>query len=109
MQLCGYESIASGSSPFCHVFTDDEWLDAEYYFDIRWYHAIGYGSYLSPYLGLPWVKSAAHLLEGHDGKRPDIVKNEVESASFDEGMWSDFKKHKLPKPQLPPNATHSQL
>ena len=27
--LCGYESIARGSSPFCGVFTDGEWLDVE--------------------------------------------------------------------------------
>ena len=92
------------------MFTDEEWLDAEYYFDIRWYYAIGYGSYLSPYLGLPWVKTTAHLLEGHDGKRTDIFEDEMESASFDGTIWTDFeKKHKLPKPQVPPNATHSQL
>lgn len=33
-ELCGYETIATGSSPFCSVFTDDEWLDVEYYFDV---------------------------------------------------------------------------
>jgi hypothetical protein len=93
-QLCGYETIASGDSPFCHTFTDEEWLDVEYYFDIRWYHAIGYGSDFSPYLGIPWVKTAMHLLDGHDSEA------KVEQA---------FKKHKLPSPKLPPNATHTQL
>lgn len=36
--LCGYESIARGSSPFCGVFTDEEWLDVEYYFDVRFHY-----------------------------------------------------------------------
>ncbi|ORX36155.1 histidine phosphatase superfamily [Kockovaella imperatae] len=101
--LCGYESIATGSSPFCHVFTDSEWRDVEYYFDIRWYHAIGYGSHLSPYLGLPWVKTAAHLLEGKDADDSGH-----ESVMFNGGSWM-LSKSKLPGPRLPPNATHSQL
>ena len=67
----------------------------EYYFDIRWYHSIGYGSYFSPYLGMPWVKTALHLLEGKD--------------TDDKGhLGEGFKGDKLPAPKLPPNATHSQ-
>lgn len=34
-QLCGYETIQSGGSGFCGVLTDDEWLDFEYYMDVR--------------------------------------------------------------------------
>lgn len=94
MQLCGYETIAKGSSPFCHVFTDSEWLDFEYYFDIRFHYMMGYGNDLSPYLGMPWVKTAKHLLAGKDG---------------DDGSDHDQFLHPLPKPRLPPNATHTQL
>ncbi|KAK1926605.1 histidine phosphatase superfamily [Papiliotrema laurentii] len=94
--LCGYETIAAGDSPFCHLFTDEEWRDVEYYFDIRWYHSIGYGSYFSPYLGMPWVKTATHLLDGHD--------SDEKHEPIDQ-----FKKHKLPAPKLPPNATHTQF
>jgi hypothetical protein len=36
LKLCGYESIARDvKAEFCSLFTDDEWLDVEYYFDVR--------------------------------------------------------------------------
>lgn len=61
---------------------------------------MGYGSELTPYLGAPWVKTARHLLEGEEGDAPGkhLPTNEVDE--FDS---------KLPKPKLPPNATHTQL
>ncbi|KAK4686422.1 acid phosphatase, partial [Tremellales sp. Uapishka_1] len=89
--LCGYETIAQGNSPFCQLFTDEEWLDFEYQQDIRFHYMLGYGQSLSPYLGMPWVRTALHLLAGHD--------SHGDSHDFDP----------LPAPKLPPNATHSQL
>lgn len=59
-ELCGYETIATGSSEFCKVFTDEEWLDVEYYFDVS----------------RPWVSNAYDADAGqtdpislHDGLR----------------------------------------
>ncbi|WVR07739.1 hypothetical protein IAU60_004782 [Kwoniella sp. DSM 27419] len=101
--LCGYETISQGFSPFCHLFTDDEWRDVEYYFDVRFHYMMGYGSKLAPYLGAPWVKSAKHLLKGRDNggdEHPNVPKD---------GGMSEWFKSKLPKPKLPPNATHTQL
>jgi hypothetical protein len=95
-QLCGYETIASGDSPFCHLFTDDEWRDIEYYFDVRYHYMMGYGSYLTPYLGAPWVTTAMHLLEGEEGDAPG------------KHTPVDGFKEKLPTPKVPPNATHTQ-
>ncbi|KAK8853162.1 hypothetical protein IAR55_003863 [Kwoniella newhampshirensis] len=92
--LCGYETIAQGDSPFCRLFTDEEWLDVEYYFDVRFHHMMGYGSHLAPYLGMPWTKTAKHLLAGKD-------------TDNDGGHPKAFKG--LPGPKLPPNATHTQL
>ncbi|KAI5451922.1 hypothetical protein NCC49_001223 [Naganishia albida] len=84
MELCGYETIISGDSGFCNVFTDEEWLDGEWYFDVRFHYMMGYGNELSPYLGAPWVKTARHLLAGdvedkkpHD-KEPDLFADWVE-------------------------------
>ncbi|WWD19579.1 hypothetical protein CI109_104040 [Kwoniella shandongensis] len=91
--LCGYETIAQGNSPFCHLFTDEEWLDVEYYFDVRFHYMMGYGSSLAPYLGMPWAKTAKHLLAGKD--------------TDGNGHPKAFKG--LPGPKLPPNATHTQL
>ena len=61
-QLCGYETIIQGSSSFCHLFTSEEWLSYEYYFDIKYYYEIGYGNDLSPYLGIHWIKSLTDIL-----------------------------------------------
>ncbi|WVQ84695.1 hypothetical protein IAT38_006851 [Cryptococcus sp. DSM 104549] len=99
--LCGYETIAQGHSHFCHVFTDQEWLDGEYYFDVRFHYMMGYGNPLSPYLGMPWVKTAKHLLDGKDTGGGGHTGEEPEE-------FEEFKK-KLPAPKLPPNATHTQL
>lgn len=33
---------------------------------VRFHYMMGYGNLLSPYLGMPWVKTAAHLLAGKD-------------------------------------------
>ena len=96
-QLCGYETIASGDSPFCHLFTDNEWRDIEYYFDVRYHYMMGYGNYLTPYLGAPWVNTAKHLLEGEAGDAPG-----KHLPTLDE-----FKEN-LPAPKVPPNATHTQ-
>lgn len=56
---------------------------------------VGYGSKLSPYLGMPWLNSSTHLLMTlpADPDHPHIV--------------SDAKDN-LPPPELPPNGTHSQ-
>ena len=63
-ELCGYETIIRGDSRFCGVFTPEEWLSFEYYFDIRYYYELGYGNNLSPSLGMPWVVASSALLSG---------------------------------------------
>lgn len=62
-QLCGYETVIRGSSPFCQLFTAEEWISFEYYFDIKYYFELGYGNYLSPYLGIHWVKAVTDQLQ----------------------------------------------
>jgi hypothetical protein len=56
-ELCGYETVIRGNSPFCSLFTSEEWIYFEYYFDIKYHYEIGYGNDLSPYLGIHWIKS----------------------------------------------------
>lgn len=67
-ELCGYETVIRGSSPFCRVFTPDEWLSFEYYFDIKYYYELGYGNPLSANLGMPWVLATSDLLSQIDDK-----------------------------------------
>ncbi|KAI4929741.1 uncharacterized protein J4E92_005407 [Alternaria infectoria] len=61
-QLCGYETVIRGSSPFCSLdlFSQDEWLSFEYMNDIMYFYNTGYGSpELSGALGLPWLNATA--------------------------------------------------
>lgn len=127
-ELCGYETIATGNSEFCKVFTDEEWLDVEYYFDVRqlaskscpvltttqvrFHYMMGYGQPLAPYLGMPWVQTAHHLLAGD----VDDDDDDGHSSLFAVTHIKKGKKGKkggkdqpLPLPKLPPNGTHTQL
>lgn len=58
---------------------------------------MGYGQKLSPYLGIPWVSTAAHLLAGAEA-----------DDKSDHPLVAINKEKPLPAPKLPPNATHTQ-
>ncbi|KAI0405616.1 histidine acid phosphatase [Xylaria palmicola] len=64
MELCGYESVIRGSSPFCDLdlFSPDDWLDWEYTADIQYHYNVGYGNPVSGFVGLPWLNATAGLL-----------------------------------------------
>ncbi|GAW22720.1 hypothetical protein ANO14919_122630 [Xylariales sp. No.14919] len=64
MELCGYESVIRGSSPFCDLdlFSPDDWLGWEYTADIQYHYNVGYGSEVSGFVGLPWLNATADLL-----------------------------------------------
>ncbi|KAH9240726.1 hypothetical protein K456DRAFT_45901 [Colletotrichum gloeosporioides 23] len=63
-QLCGYESVIRGRSPFCDLdlFSPDDWLGWEYTEDIRYHYNVGYGNNVAPYVGMPWLNATANLL-----------------------------------------------
>ena len=71
-ELCGYETIIRGSSSLCGLFTAEEWLSFEYYFDIKYHYELGYGNDLSPNLGMPWVVAASDLLSDTSNKDQDL-------------------------------------
>ncbi|KAI1331076.1 histidine acid phosphatase [Xylariaceae sp. FL0255] len=64
MELCGYESVIRGSSPFCSLdlFSPDEWLGWEYTADIEYHYNVGYGNDITGVVGLPWLNATAGLL-----------------------------------------------
>ncbi|KAF2709630.1 repressible acid phosphatase [Pleomassaria siparia CBS 279.74] len=63
-QLCGYETVIRGSSPFCSldVFSPNEWLAFEYMNDIQYHYNTGYGNEISGVLGFPWVNATTDTL-----------------------------------------------
>ncbi|OTA62094.1 histidine acid phosphatase [Hypoxylon sp. EC38] len=74
MELCGYESVIRGSSPFCDLdlFSPDDWLGWEYTADIQYHYNVGYGNRISGVVGLPWFNASASLLLGDATDEHDI-------------------------------------
>ncbi|KAK0384361.1 hypothetical protein NLU13_8448 [Sarocladium strictum] len=69
-QLCGYETVIRGKSPFCstELFTPDDWLGWEYSEDVRYHYNTGYGFPAAGYVGVPWLNATASLLlDNHNG------------------------------------------
>lgn len=64
MEICGYESVIRGSSPFCDtdLFSPDDWLGWEYTADVMYHYNVGYGNRISGVVGLPWFNASANLL-----------------------------------------------
>lgn len=60
--LCGFETIANGSSPWCDIFTKDEWESFEYARDIIHYYRAGPGNPYSASMGWLWLNATANLL-----------------------------------------------
>ncbi|KAK5957818.1 hypothetical protein OHC33_001007 [Knufia fluminis] len=63
-QMCGYETVIRGSSPFCDLdlFSPDEWLSFEYANDIMYFYNTGYGNPISGPIGFPWLNETMNLL-----------------------------------------------
>ncbi|KIJ69717.1 hypothetical protein HYDPIDRAFT_77157 [Hydnomerulius pinastri MD-312] len=56
MDLCPFETVANEApSPFCDLFTMDEWASYEYYDDLKDYYGNGYGQELGPVQGVGYV------------------------------------------------------
>ncbi|KAJ0165335.1 Acid phosphatase PHO1 [Colletotrichum tanaceti] len=83
-QLCGYETVIRGRSPFCDLdlFSPDDWLAWEYTEDIRYHYNSGYGLDASGYVGLPWLNATANLL--------------LQDETPDEDMYVSFTHRELP-------------
>ncbi|TYJ52174.1 hypothetical protein B9479_007219 [Cryptococcus floricola] len=44
LQLCAYETVTLGYSVFCKVFTEEDFKNFEYYYDLTFYYEQGFGS-----------------------------------------------------------------
>lgn len=58
-QLCSYDTVAFGRSNFCGLFTEQEWRDYEYYWDLEFYGSYGDGSPIGKAQGLGWVNEVS--------------------------------------------------
>lgn len=60
--ICGFETIAKGSSPWCSVFAHEEMESFEYARDVIHYYRAGPGNPYSASLGWLWLNATANLL-----------------------------------------------
>lgn len=61
-EMCGFEILVRGGSPWCDVFTLEEWRDFEYARDIKHFYTAGPGNRFAPAMGWLWVNPTANLL-----------------------------------------------
>lgn len=61
-EICGFETLAKGSSPWCDVFTHSEWESFEYARDVLHYYRAGPGNRYGATMGLLWLNATTNLL-----------------------------------------------
>lgn len=61
-ELCGFELMAKGSSPWCEVFTHAEWEDFEYARDLLHFYRSGPGNPYGAAMGWLWLNATTELL-----------------------------------------------
>jgi acid phosphatase len=61
-EMCGFEILARGSSPWCDVFTSQELLEFEYARDILHYYRAGPGNEFAATMGWLWLNATKNLL-----------------------------------------------
>ncbi|KAI9823486.1 MAG: acid phosphatase pho5 [Thelocarpon impressellum] len=61
-ELCGFETLVRGSSPWCDVFTRADWANFEYARDVIHYYRAGPGNPYGRTLGFLWLNATANLL-----------------------------------------------
>ena len=62
-EMCGFETIVRGSSPWCDVFSEDDWDAFEYARDVIHYYRAGPGTPYAGTMGWLWLNATTHLLQ----------------------------------------------
>ncbi|KZV69047.1 phytase [Peniophora sp. CONT] len=65
MDMCPFDTLSSGNaSPFCDLFTAEEYVSYEYYYDLDKYYGTGPGNALGPVQGVGYVNELLARLTG---------------------------------------------
>ncbi|KAG0144274.1 hypothetical protein CROQUDRAFT_660242 [Cronartium quercuum f. sp. fusiforme G11] len=78
-QLCSYETVAFGTSKFCTLFTQKEWLDYAYANDLNFWYSFSFGNPTSAALGLGY---AQELLARLSGQRLPLSTSSVNTTLY---------------------------
>ncbi|KAI4163546.1 MAG: hypothetical protein LQ342_002818 [Letrouitia transgressa] len=61
-EMCGFETLVRGSSPWCEAFTQEDWLNFEYARDVIHYYRAGPGNPYGAAMGWLWLNATTNLL-----------------------------------------------
>ena len=68
MEMCGFEILARGTSPWCDVFTKEEWLEFEYARDLLHYYRAGPGNMFGALMGWLWLNATQSLMANYSSR-----------------------------------------
>ncbi|MBW0526827.1 hypothetical protein O181_066542 [Austropuccinia psidii MF-1] len=74
-QLCAYETVSLGWSPFCKLFTSEEFKGFAYYSDLLFWYGYSFGSPTAAAVGKGWVEELVSRLTKKPIKRYDSSTN----------------------------------
>ncbi|PYH91930.1 phosphoglycerate mutase-like protein [Aspergillus ellipticus CBS 707.79] len=66
-EMCGFETTSRGSSPWCDVFTHEDWENFEYARDLVHYYRGGPGNPYAGAMGWLWLNATTDLLRAGSG------------------------------------------
>lgn len=95
-QLCSYDTVAFGRSDFCGLFTEQEWLDYEYFWDLNFYGSYGAGSEVGKAQGVGWVNEFMARLTKTPWNESTITSenstfnNDPQTFPIDRRFYADF-------------------
>ncbi|KAF9226940.1 phosphoglycerate mutase-like protein [Gyrodon lividus] len=95
MPLCAFETLFHGTaSPFCGLFTAEEWQAREYYDDILKYYKTGHGNPLGPVQGVGYVNELLARLSGKPVEDRTQTNRTLDSSPvtfpLDRNFYADF-------------------
>lgn len=61
-EMCGFETTVRGSSHWCDIFTQDEFLNFEYARDVHHYYRAGPGTKYGAGMGWLWLNATTNLM-----------------------------------------------
>lgn len=96
-EMCSYETIALGSSPFCVLFTWDEWKGYEYYSDLKFHTVGGFASPVGRAMGIGYIaefiaRAEHRLYDLPPGKTQANITLDTNPSTFptNQNLYLDF-------------------
>jgi len=100
-EMCGFETTIRGKSPWCDLFTVDEWESFEYARDLYHFYRSGPGNKYSKTMGSTWLNATTKLLSKGPSAGPFFL-----SFSHDSDMIPTFSLLDLFHDDTPLPTTH---